>query len=108
MAKRRCDHCGAEFFPRQAEHRFCSTVCKDAYHTDERRRAIDLLRSSSYYGRELVGASENADRYAAVGAVNLEGALPAPAWSHDPVGQEPAIEGNPLEFGEALGGGAND
>ncbi|WP_166145410.1 hypothetical protein [Methylosinus sp. RM1] len=104
MVKQKCEYCGDEYSPRQHNQRFCGSVCSNAYHQAERRRAVELLRSQTYYGRELVGAAEAGGRYAAVGAVNLGGPLPLAAHQRDPVPAEPTIEGNPLTYGEDVSG----
>lgn len=91
MVKQKCEYCGELYLPRQHNQRFCGSVCATAYHQAERRRAVELLRSQTYYGRELVGAAEAGGRYAAVGAVNLGGPLPVSNWSHDPTGTEPPL-----------------
>ncbi len=99
-----CIQCGDEYISRQRNQRFCCAVCANAWHSAERRRGVELLRSQTYFGRAAVEAAENAGRYAAVGAVNLGGPLPAPEWTRDPTGQEPPIAGNGLSMGIALGG----
>lgn len=42
----KCEHCGETYFPRQRNQRFCGSVCAIAWHQDERRRGIELLRNA--------------------------------------------------------------
>lgn len=93
MAKHKCHYCGKEYLPRQHNQRFCGSVCANAYHQDERRRAVEMLRTTYF---EI--AQNEADR-------EPRGEpLPSPNWSHDPCGTEPLIEGNSMTVGIALGG----
>ena len=98
----KCIKCNEEYLPRQRNQRFCCSVCALAWHADERREALELLRGQTYFGRALVEAGSG--RFASVGAVALGGPLPAPDWAHDPTGPESPIEGNGLTLGVALGG----
>jgi hypothetical protein len=50
MQERRCDRCGEPFIPRQYNQRFCGGPCSINWHQDERRRAIELLRSTALAG----------------------------------------------------------
>ena len=99
-----CDYCGNEYQRRQHNQRFCGSVCANSWHADERRRAIELLRGQTYFGRALAEATESGGRYAAVGPVIIDAPLPIAAWARDPAGQEAPIEGNSLTVGDALGG----
>ncbi len=100
----KCEHCGDEYNKRQHSQRFCGSVCANSWHMDERRRAIELLRDKTYFGRALAEAAESGGRYAAVGPVSFDGPLPAAAWARDPAGQEPPIVGDGPTVGDALGG----
>ncbi len=100
--KRTCEQCGNTYFARQDNQRFCGTPCSNAFHQDERRRGIELIRSQTYYGRTLVEAAENQGRFAAVGAEQL---APFPvARQIDPCGPEPFHDGT--GEGDRLGGGS--
>ena len=100
----KCEYCSDEYHPRQYNQRFCCTACTNAWHTDARRRGVDLLRSNTYFGRALAEAAESGGRDAAVGPVSFDGPLPVAAWARDPAGQEPPIVGDGPTVGEALGG----
>ncbi len=93
MPEKKCEHCGTPYLPRQHNQRFCGSVCANAYHQDERRRAVEMLRTTY---AEI--AQNEADREPGGGP------LPSPNWSHDPLGTEPLIEGNSDRLGFALGG----
>ena len=41
----KCEQCGDDFIPRQADQRFCNRVCSSIWHSEERRRAIELWRT---------------------------------------------------------------
>lgn len=88
---KRCEQCREEYLPRQANQRFCSRTCSDEWHTSERRRAVEALRASTYFGRELMAAAESKDGVAQVGAVRFGEALPVPAHLHDPCVTEPPL-----------------
>lgn len=107
MNKARCQQCNEVYLPRRYDQRFCCKQCSDAWWAAERTRAIELLRSQTYYGRTLVEAAENPDKYAAVGAEQLAPFPVAVPW---PDGDEPPIDGTgegPI-LGEALGGAGHE
>lgn len=89
MSKSKCLTCGQEYFPRQHNQRFCCKACNDVHYNAERRRAMELLRSQTYFGRELMSAAEGKGSIVQVGGIG--GALPAPNWAVDPTGTEPAL-----------------
>jgi hypothetical protein len=45
MAKDVCEYCGKSYVRWQYRQRFCCGPCNVAWHMDERRQAVKLLRS---------------------------------------------------------------
>jgi len=91
MPKVKCDFCGNLYLQDRATQRFCSKQCSDRWWAAERRRGIEALRASTYFGREYVAAAEAGGRYAQVGAENFGEPLPGANWSRDPTGTEPPL-----------------
>ncbi len=62
MSEQQCDECGSAFRPRQHNQRFCCRACSDDWHSDERRRGIDILRNRhEWTGQDLLDSIETGD-----------------------------------------------
>lgn len=73
----RCEYCGEKYYRRQHNQRFCGSLCAGAWHQDERRRAIELLRRQT-------------------------GPLPEAIGTRDTVPAEPPIGGNLVTYREKM------
>ncbi len=62
MTERRCDQCGGKFRSRQHNQRFCCREHSDAWHNEERRRGVELLRTRrEWNGEDLVESIKAGD-----------------------------------------------
>ncbi len=88
MPDRLCDYCGKPFIPRQYNQRYCDRACSIAWQGDERRIALERLRST-YFGRAMMDSSDPAKPI--VTASGRDTGIAAPNWSRDPTGPEPPL-----------------